>query len=567
MARLRALSPSTLLGRLRRLRLSTGPRAAAERRILLSRLARARLPTARALVELHELALFARAYPDDARVLDAAEQLLAGFARRADLRRLRARLADSGIAGTEIRYPFFFPTASRLARRFGARLAIDWPRFDDPEELRPLLLAAAAPAESAWLRSTPLGTRAALAALAGRGGEAAALLGRLDALPGDSFTREALHDANAPFYRLAPGAGTPERTTARDPRAGRRVRRRPPPEGRPDLGREWRRTPGAVLEVRGREAEALVGLARDAMVCRQRDLDCFAYGDARDVRRFRWDDGLEFVAVGSLPERRLLLSAAYGLLTLRHGVPTGYAQVDGWLGTALLHFNTFDTFRGADAAWVFARALATARALFGAEAFAVEPYQLGQDNDEALDSGAWWFYAKLGFVPRPGPVAALARRERARLGRRPDARSSRATLARLAAEHLYWEPAGRAATVPPDVAAARAVSATLAARPEPPGEATAALADELARALGMSRTATSEERLWLERWGPLAPALPGWSSWDAVARRALGAALRAKAGGRESDATPLLRDHPRVGPALVELGRRSGARPTRSDRP
>ena len=538
----------------------SGRTAARERRALLTRLATARLPTARAVAELHELTLFARAYPDDARVRAAAEKLLAGFARRADLRRFRLRLADSGVAGTEIRYAFFYPTASRLARRFGGLLTIDWESLDDPEELRPLLVAAASPAETAWLRSTSVGPRAALAELAGRDGDAAALLGRIDALPGSSFTREALHDATAPFYRLAPGPGTPERTTARDPRAGRGARRSPPPAGRPDLAREWLRPPRAAIEVRGREAEALVTLARDAMACRQRDLDCFAYGDARDVRRFRHDDGLELVAIGSLPERRLLLSAAYGLLTLRHGLPIGYVQLDGWLGTALVHFNTFDTYRGADAAWVFARALATARALFGAVAFAIEPYQLGRENDEALDSGAWWFYAKLGFAPRPGAVATLARRERARLSRRAGARSPRSTLARLAAEHLYWEPGGRAATVPPDAAAARAVSAALAARGAPAGEATAALADELARAAGLGGRRTPAERLWLERWGPLVVALPGWSGWSAAERRALGAALRAKAGRRESDATPLLRDHPRFGPALLELERRGSRR-------
>jgi hypothetical protein len=40
----------------------------------------------------------------------------------------RARAADSGVAGTEIRYPFFAGTACWLARRYGDRLRIDWPR-------------------------------------------------------------------------------------------------------------------------------------------------------------------------------------------------------------------------------------------------------------------------------------------------------------------------------------------------------------------------------------------------------------------------------------------------------
>ena len=27
----------------------------------------------------------------------------------------------------------------------------------------------------------------------------------------------------------------------------------------------------------------------------------------------------------------------------------------------------------------------------------IDPYQLGLENDDALKSGAWWFYQKLGF--------------------------------------------------------------------------------------------------------------------------------------------------------------------------
>mgnify|MGYP006270346331 CR=1 FL=1 len=46
------------------------------------------------------------------------------------------------------------------------------------------------------------------------------------------------------------------------------------------------------------------------------------------------------------------------------------------------------------------------RAAAGADAFTIYPYQLGHENDEALRSGAWWFYQKSGFRPRD-PVETL----------------------------------------------------------------------------------------------------------------------------------------------------------------
>lgn len=515
------------------------------------------------MLALHEQLLFLRAYPDDAATAAAADRLLAGFARRADLARFRDELADSGIAGTAIRYPFFFPTALWLARRYPRALAIDWENTADAE-LRPLLAAVLPPAETIWLRDRRPTARATLAALAGsRRSDASALLERLAALPGDSFTREALHDAAAPFYRLRAGRGTPERSTARAPRAPLVVRQAPPRHDRPALAAELDRPPRAIREVRGREAEELLALAREAMVTRARDLDCFSYGDPRDVRRIAHDDGLELVAFGSLPERRLLLAAAYGLLTLRNGVPVGYVQLDAFLGTALVHFNTFETFRGADAAWVFARVLATARALFAVDAFAIEPYQLGRHNDEALASGAWWFYSKLGFAPRDAAVRRLARAETARLRLRPAGRTSRATLARLAQAHLYFEPFGRRAHVAPHAAISRAISAAVAARPEPAGQALAALAASAREQLGLAtrRALTANEALWLTRWAPLMLTLPGFATWTAAERSALGTLVSLKAGRREAALVPALRTHPRFAPALLELARRWGAGP------
>jgi hypothetical protein len=550
------------LARLLALRLDFGAGAARAKLGLLAELERAALPDAAAVRALHEQLLFLAAYPDDAEVERAAERLLAGFSRRRDLARFRAELEDGGIVGTAIRYPFFWPTARRLARRDPERLAIDWASFDDPEELRPLALAALGPEELAWVREREPPVGEIVAALAGgeRRREASALIARLEGSPGDDFARERLHDGVAPFYRLDPGPDGPSRTLDRAPRRSRSARFAPPRRGRPDLAAELARPPRAVIEVSARAGARWVELARDAMVVRSRDLDCFAYGDPRDVRRFVHDDGLEMVAIGSTPERRLALAAAYGVLTLRHGVPIGYVQLDGFLATALVHFNTFDTFRGADAAWVFARALATARALFGADAFAIEPYQLGRGNEEALDSGAFWFYAKLGFAPLDRGIAALARRERGRFARDPRARSSRRTLERLADGYLVFEPGGRSATVPPHAALARATTAALAAESADAAVAREQLAARAAALTGLAGARLAPaERLWLGRWAPMLTSLPGIESWPRGDRGAVGDLVRLKAGRRESGLVRAWLDHPRAGAALLELAGRYGA--------
>ena len=183
---------------------------------LLVRLARADLRSARAVRRLHELLCFLRAYPDDARLLAQVERMLAAFHLRADLRRAREALTDTGIAGTAIRYRFFWSTLRWLARRWPERLEIDRSEAEVADKLGAALPLLLTWAEAAALKQLDLPAFAAIDRLRARGeSDAAFLARRIAAMPGDGFTREAFHDAIEPSYELKPGPDTPARTRAR----------------------------------------------------------------------------------------------------------------------------------------------------------------------------------------------------------------------------------------------------------------------------------------------------------------------------------------------------------------
>jgi hypothetical protein len=74
--------------------------------------------------------------------------------------------------------------------------------------------------------------------------------------------------------------------------------------------------------------------------------------------------------------------------------------------------------------------------------FSVDPYQIGHENQEAIDSGAFWFYRKLGFRPVAPAIAALTAREEARMQRTPGYRSSPRVLERLANGYIVYEGPG-----------------------------------------------------------------------------------------------------------------------------
>ena len=116
---LRVTAPLTALERLAR---QYGPGVGDQKVALLTRLASASLPNAAAVRRLHEALCWLRAYPDSPEVLWTVESLLAGFARRRDLRRHARALDDSGIAGTAIQYPFYTGMARWLAAHWPERL-------------------------------------------------------------------------------------------------------------------------------------------------------------------------------------------------------------------------------------------------------------------------------------------------------------------------------------------------------------------------------------------------------------------------------------------------------------
>lgn len=407
-----------------------GPAKAA----LLLRLEHARLGSARELERLHELLCFMRAYPDDARVLATVRRMLAGFARRADLRAQREALENSGIAGTAIRYPFFWPSARWLARRWPRQLAFD--RLDRA--------AGRAIGRLLGVDRRRLSGFAALDLIRPRGvSDALHFIRLVEAMPGDAFAKERFYDAIEPVIELRPGPGTPNRTLACYPTGPIAWQRRALDGARPDLAAEIRRPPRRVRRVTLREGERLLDLARAAMAARNRDLDAFAYGDPRSVRLVRDERGLAFALNGMIAERDPAGARLYGVLTLRNGIPVGYLDIGVAGGRAAIAFNTFAAFRNGDAAQTLARVLAMAWHVLGAREFGIDPYQLGHRNPEAIDSGAWWFYYKLGFRPRAHAARRRAQLERSRQQRQSAYRSSAATLERLARWPLHFVPGRR----------------------------------------------------------------------------------------------------------------------------
>ena len=514
------------------------------KRALLTELEGCAIRHAGTLLRLHETLCFLQAYPDDAKTLELVDRALEAFATRVDGLgpAARRRLHDSGVTNTTLDYPFGFPMARWLAARFPRQSDVSWSAFTDEDRLDETLSLLATPAEGDAFSEGGMGWRQWLqVAKGGRRLTDLQLLLEVFArarLPEE--TRDWLFESvGLPILWRPRGAGgsrtlariSPDRTFFHEEGLERGVA---------DLV-EALQQPLRLTRASRPLAETMIGTARVAMATRQRELYAFSYPNADDVLVGDAGRGLRLVFIGIQPDFRLPLEGYYGFLALKNGVPVSYGG--GWELFGALDFavNIFASFRQGESAYLATQLLRAYRSIFGMRTIVIDRYQLGHESTEALRSGSFYFYHRLGFRPRDPEVVRTLGQERAKIAADSSYRSPIPTLKRLAAAEVFLTlPGGHAA--PERRLRATDVSALVAryvarAFGGDRGRATRDSAERVARALGASRRAAwpAAERRAFERMSLVAVLIPNLTAWSSADRRALLAVMRAKGSGSEID--------------------------------
>ena len=517
-----------------------------------------------AIARLHEVLCFMRAYPDDRRVLDRVESMLGTFADRPDLRRHRDDLWNTGIAGTLTHFRFLWLTAQWLVERWPERLTIDWDALKDDEPLVECLGLLRAYPDSGAMVELEASARDWIDMMRSEGEtDAAFLVRRIQALSCSEAQRGHLFDTLRLPLRMELGTEL-SRTTAKWPGASIAFQTHALDQTRPDLRAAVTQEPRRVRDVTPRLGRALIDRAQEAMLARNRELDAISWADHRSVQLVDWGDGLQFAWLGLRPEHRPMFEGVYVYLTLKNGVPIGYVQAAALFNSAFINYNVFEPWRGGEAARIYGQALATARHMLGLDTFAIDVYQLGGDgNQEALETGAWWFYYKLGFRPRDPAVNRVLRRELARQKARPRHRSSIATLKQLAAGEMFFSLGKQRSDIVGLIdfgAVGLRIMGYLAERFGSRRERGLEIcAEEARRRLGLGNAALrsfdrNEARAW-ERWAPVVLVLPGIERWGAADKRKLVEVIRAKGGPQESEFVARFDAHPKLRRAFLRLAR------------
>jgi hypothetical protein len=542
---------------------------------LLTRLRGLAMKRAGLLHSYHDLLLFLRAYPDNAEVLEEVERQLAGFGARVEAYKDASgdadasKLLDSGIVGTPVSNVFTYRFVSAIARRYPGRLDVDWNAYNESESSNALAMLAATVSwhendaiendddfePQSWLR---------LSAGSGGANSLDALL-RLLSTSGLSWEMQrTLYDS----------AEIPTRWTLSDVRASRTGKREPFShvhfQDRPVLGRtsdlraDLARPAAPLLPVPKTQGREYVRTITEVLGSRCRELFPLIGANPGEVYLYEPGRGVRVVVYGSLPEIRLPLEANHGVMLIRNGVPIGYGIGAMLFDRCEVAINVFPEYRSGESAFIIECLIQLFVAHFGARVLLIRPYQIGKDNEEALESGSFWFYYKLGFRPVRPSVRALAEEESKKIAADRSYRSPRSTLKKLATSDIFFHLDGERMSGYRELSVARvgcAVTAFIAR--EFGGDRRRAERESvarLARSLGISewKRWSADEITAFHRMAPLLACLPGVERWNAREKRLLARIVRAKGSRRERDYALLASRHGRFREAVEQLAGETG---------
>lgn len=540
-----------------------------ERRIeeLLALIAARRSPDADSLIRFHEALMFIRSHPQSPRTFRLAEKLLSTFAERVE--ELRSSGADltpfdyieySGIAGTAVSGTFSYVIVRFLVDRHRENVSADWNAREKPERLGRVLPRFLPMLYEDSLVEANIPYLSWLHEATGGKWDLEWLIRCFERSNLSEREKAELYDTLELRVRWDLGGSRASRTLNK-----LRVRKvfyhTEPLIRRSDvsLDTEFESPPFKLKKLSRAQGKAMQDMLRDTTTARYRELYGITHGDPDGVVRADIGRGVEIFLWGLPPERRLPLRAYHAGFTLKNGVPINYIEGITVCERMEIGFNTFYTFREGESAWVYAKVLRLLHQIVGVTCISIDPYQIGLGNEEAIESGAFWFYRKLGFRPARPDLARVMRREEKKIAADHAYRTPARVLRRLSRGNIIYEAPGsprgdwdRFQVRNVGLAVQRRMANKFDGDTE---KIRTASANEVARVLKFNRTNLSDsERRGFDDLVLVLALIPGLSLWTSAEKRNAAQIIRAKMRPDEARYARLLQSHTKLRAAIIKLG-------------
>ncbi|MCP4632243.1 MAG: hypothetical protein GY855_04900 [candidate division Zixibacteria bacterium] len=423
---------------------------------LLEKLSKTDIDKAYLLLKYHESLLFIRAYPDNKDIFDIACRECNRIYNRVRLLNETdpdeaVKLEDSGISGTGMYYWYDYSTLYWLLKWYGDTLEINWDEYDNTEGCDNILPLISEWVENDGLDLADISTKEWIELRKGSSNKSSLrwFFGNIAKLKSLYLAKRNLYDSlELPVVWLL-GNTTASRTNAVVPFEKPYFHQDGLMRKIKDFRREITKPIPEIKPAPEKTAKMMIKTVRSALAVRHRGLYPIEYASPDDVLIAECGRGYQLVMLGMEPEYRLPIESDYGALILKNGYVIGYGVGAMLFEQVEIAVNVFDTWRGSEAAFIFAQYVRAFHNQFKCTRFKIERYQVGYDNDEGLKSGSFWFYYKLGFVPEDIAVRKLAEKELKKINRNPKYRTSISTLKKLALSDMYYCLKGNPADLPP----------------------------------------------------------------------------------------------------------------------
>jgi hypothetical protein len=555
-----------------------GPGCAAQCERFLRSLRGRSFDDAESLIHFHDVLLFLRAFPQSVAVARLADKLLATV--EPQVKKLLASPANaetlddeavSGIAGTTITNTWTYHLTRRLVERYGPRMVAKWnvdERYRQMTTILPPLLPLLDD-DSYVEADTPYLKWIEAAAGHNKKSDLRWLVDSFAGLPLPPQMRTSLFDSLSVEVLWNLSGSPASRTLARATMTKLFIHEEPLLQRKQvSLEREMLSETLPLRKLSRKEGDTILGMVQDAVTVRYRELQGTTYGDPSHVVQTDIGRGLQLFFWGLDVQWRLPLRAYYAGFALKNGVPINYFEAIGLFEWMEVGFNTFYAYREGETAWIYSQYLRLLHQISGATCISVYPYQIGQDNEEAISSGAFWFYRKLGFRPGRRDLLKIVESEEARMLRDPERRTSARTLRKLADDHIFFE-FGSAEPGRWDTFSTRniglAVQRKMAADFD--GDAAKmrhAATRRLSKTLGVKLDNWNIQQRWaFDNFAVALSLVPDIERWTPNEKQLLVAIIRAKASPSETRYLRLMQLHGRLREELLQLG--SEPQPAKAD--
>ena len=184
------------------------------------------------------------------------------------------------------------------------------------------------------------------------------------------------------------------------------------------------------------EAEQIIDCGRMILLRKLRELDPISFTSAKHVTFYQLQRGISIALTGMVPEHRHPIDSYMGYLVFKNGLPVAYAGSWILFDSARIGLNVFADYRGGEAKYIFEQVLQLHAKVYRLKRFTVDPYQVGKENSEGINSGAFWIYYHAGFRPLQKMQQELAITEEQKIKTQNNYRSPAPVLKKLANSRL-----------------------------------------------------------------------------------------------------------------------------------